>query len=458
MKRVRLRKIVKRESEEAPPRVPKGLLWTLLTLLVLVAVWQYDKHGQQVAQQHIAKAEAALRRTDVTAAISEYRQALENPRLSRQKKAVLAIKIAELYETGLNDPELALAFYNRARRYHPKSTDRPEIKAKMTELRVRLATQGHFVTGVEGEETTHAEEVRLLSPPPEDFEGPVIARIGTTEIRAAAFARYVRQRSTLPAVLLKPEDPKLAQWWNDFINRETAYRAAIAEGMHLRPGIIAQLYDYQRTLLSQQLLAEQREKVKSVSEEEIRQFYEKHIDRFKTPARIALGAIANTTETALLDAKQYLKQGASWRDIVTSCCTHSELLQRDGLVGALAANAESIPQFGEAKELIPQLFGLKARQTLGPIKRGDYYWLFIVFQNFPEEKQSFDEVRGQIELTLRSEKVGRTEQQLREDLRSRMKVSTEPNALEKVIEYLKTEETSTTPSVERSERAHDNKI
>ncbi len=449
MRKVKLRRSMKPEIEpQDRQRIPKGIYWTLLALILVIGVWQYDQRQQRIAQSHVSAAERLIKKSDYATAILEYRQAMDNPRLSRKEKAELALKIAELYDRRLDDPELALAFYNRARRLHPRTVDKPEIKAKMAELREKIATRGAVELFAATEETSGelTQEVRLLAPPPEDRSGKVIAHVGDTEIRAGAVARYLAQRGYPQEFLFNPKDQRIDQMIDEFFQKELAFRAAVAEGMHLRSGIAAQLYDYQRTLLGQQWMAEQREKSRIVSDDEIKSYYENHRDRFSVPERLSVGAIAATTETPVLTAKQLYEKGASWRDLNTSFTTHRELMGLDGLLGVVESNETRLPVVGDAGDLMQKLRSVEEGKTVGPLRIGDYYWLFVVFKRLPKIEKTLDEVRGQIEITLRSQKLAQMESQLKESLRKKYPLQIEKEAKARIIEQLKAIEGLTTNS------------
>lgn len=448
MKNIRkLRRTRKNADEVADERrIPKGVYWTILAVLLVVGVWQYDQRQQRIAHGHVRTAETLEKRADYLAAINEYRRAMDNPRISRKEKAELALKIAALYDTKLDDPELALAFYNRARRYHPRTTDKPDVKAKMAELREKLASRniGELYAELPESSDEDSSGVRLLAPPPEDTTGDVIAKIGDTEVRAGAVARFLEKKGILSEPLHTLTAEKLLPLLEEFLDRELAYRAAVAAGMHLREGVIAQIYDYQRTVLSQQLLKEKKDKAQLVSEDEIKAFYEKYKKRFYIPARTSVGAIAGTSETAILEAKRLYEGGAKWQDLATSYTDLADLMPYQGLLTILGEDDVFLPIIGEAKELTQELKKLDEGKTLGPKKIGEHYWLFVVLKRFPAEQKSLDEVRSNIELTLRSQKVATTDKQLKEQLRKEHNLAVREDAVGRLIEYLKAREGATT--------------
>ncbi|MGB9692290.1 MAG: peptidyl-prolyl cis-trans isomerase, partial [Candidatus Sumerlaeaceae bacterium] len=317
--------------------------------------------------------------------------------------------------------------------------------------REEIATRGASELFAEAGETSGelAQVVRLLAPPAEDLSGGVVARAGDTEIHAGAVARYLRERGYSREFLLNPKDPRLDQMMEDFLQKELASRAAVAQGMHLRPGVATQLYDYQRTLLAQQWLAEERQKSREVAEDEIRKYYESHHERFVTPERLSVGALATTTDSALLRAKELYEKGASWRDLNTSFTTHQELRALGGLLGVVAASDTQLPVVGEAAELIPKLRSLDEGKTYGPVRIGSYYWLFVIFKRMPRNEQSFDEVRGKIEEALRSQKAARTESQIKQSLSKKYALQLEPDAKARIIEQLKVLEGNTTSTASR---------
>ncbi|MCX7626038.1 MAG: peptidylprolyl isomerase [Candidatus Sumerlaeaceae bacterium] len=430
-------------------KIPKGVYWTFLAVLLVVGVWQYDQRQQKIAHGHMRTAETLERKADYLSAIAEYRRAMENPRISRKEKAELALKIAGLYDTKLDDPELALAFYNRARRFHPRTTDKPEVKAKMAELREKLASRslGELYAELAEPSTEETSAVRLLAPPPEDLEGELVAKVGGAEVRAGAVARFLEKRGILAEPVHTLTTEKLSPLLEEFLDRELAYRAAIASGIHMREGVLEQIYDYQRTLLSQQFLKEEKDKAQMVSEEEIKAFYEKYKRRFYVPVRTSVGAIAATTETAILEAQRLYENGAKWQDLATTYTDLAELMPYQGMLTILAEDDIHLPIIGEAKELAQELKNLDEGKTLGPKKINDHYWLFVVLKRFPGEQKSLDEVRSNIEMTLRSEKVARDDKQLKEQLRKQYNVSVTQDAPSRLLEYLRKKQNVTTATV-----------
>jgi hypothetical protein len=440
MRRVKLRKHHKVDEEAGDNRpIPKGIYWTILALLLVVGVWQYDQRQQQIAQTHVKRAETLAEKADYLAAIAEYRRAMENPRISRKEKAELALKIGALYDRYLDDPELALAFYNRARRYHPRTTDRPEIKAKMAELREKLAnrsTQENVAT-LEEQATEETTGVRLLAPPPQDLAGGVVVTIAGMPVHAGALARFLEKKGVLGDPQWTQNEQKLTQLMEEFFDTELAYRAAVSRGIHLREGTLAQLYDYQRTLLAQQVRNEERERARLVSEEEIAAYYQKEKKRFSTPARVSVGAIATTSETAVIQARKLYESGARWSDLATSFTTLSDLLPFQGILGLIPEDAESLPLIDPDKELIKKIIALPEGQLLGPVKIGENYWLFASLKKLPGEQKSLEEVRGAIETLLRSEKLADLDKKLKSALRDELQFRLEPNAKARLLEFLK---------------------
>lgn len=446
MRRSKFRLRTNPEEDQEHPRFPKGALWTLLAILLVLAVWQYDQREQRIARQHVKAAESLLERADYAAAIQEYRRAMENPRLGRKDKAQIALKIAELYDKKLDDPELALAFYNRARRYHPRSTDQPEIKAKMAQLREKIAELGtRELWGEDTGTTGSAAQSLLVLPPAEDLQGPVVARIANADIHAGAVARYLRERidrATLAAT--QGDIPQLEKLLGEFFDRELAFRAAVARGFAARPGIAEQLYDYQRVLLSQQYLEEQRQQRAKVPEEEIRAYYERNRQRFRVPERISLGAIASTSQTLVLEAKRLYEAGVAWRDLVTSFCTSGDLRSRDGLLGTVSVDDKTLPLLGSAEELREKIVHLEPGKVLEPFLHNGEYWLIAVLGRMPAQEKSYEELRPAIEVTLASQRQAQGQRSLPEELRRELGFQLEPEAKKHVLEFLRSAEGITT--------------
>jgi hypothetical protein len=444
------------EQQASSRRFPHGIYWTLLAILLLVAVWQYDQGEKKIARQHISSAETFAAQAEYISAIQEYRHAMENPRLSRKEKAQIAIKIAQLYADNLHDAELALAFYNQARRFYPASVSRPEIKAKLAELKDQIGVLRSAELAEKDEDTSEAtSRVVLLSPPVSDLKGPVVAQVCGRDIHAGALARYLRSKADYQYLVLHPEAPKFDEAIKEFFEREMAYLKAVDERLHERPGLAEQLYDYQRLVLAQHYRKEFIDTAEQPDEKEIRAFYEKYKQRFLIPERIVVGAIGSTTESKVLEAKQLFAQGVRWEDLVTSYCESQSLRAMNGLLGTITPSDKTLPVFGEVPELIKNLATLPPKGILGPMQINHEYILFAILEKLPKQEKSLEEVRPQIEVILRSEKQSQRERGMKSTMNQSTEMTTVSQLKKLLVEYLKNQDRENTSTITHSQPGSD---
>src|SRR5690606_26492598 len=96
-------------------RMPYGLMWLVLTIIVLVLVIGYDRRSIHEAEQHISTGSELEQKGLFMEALNEYEQGFENKRLGRKAKAQAALSMAEIYFTPLEDYPSAHQYYVQAR-------------------------------------------------------------------------------------------------------------------------------------------------------------------------------------------------------------------------------------------------------------------------------------------------------------------------------------------------------
>lgn len=453
MKRRKLRAEQPQEEQAGPPpRLRAGLYWTILAVLVVVAVWSYDRRELKEARAHMEQATRYEQQSDYLNALKEYRAAMENPRVSRRQKAELAIKMAKIYQDQLRDDELALVYYKRAQRWYPRSIASAEIKSRITEAQKRLQSGRKDEAAAPFESAS--DELTLAETPSEplvpalasDREGPVVARIGDDEIHAAALARLLLRQSDAEWLLQHPDDPKLDKFFDTQMERELLFRGAIAEGYHRLQAVHERLYDYQRTLLSQQYAKEVEEKTKVVTDEEVRRFWEENKNRFSSPERLVVGIIRHTTESVVLEAKERLARGEDWAKVAEAVMGPESEISK-GIGGTMSADDDVVPLIGKAPDLAKALRESKEGEVLGPIKRDGTYVLLSIRGRIPRKESTLDEVRGQIEVMLRSRKLSEGSKTAFEQLKKKLGFEMDARAKALVVGYakkLKAEQEGTT--------------
>jgi tetratricopeptide (TPR) repeat protein len=420
------------DSGTAIGRVPKGVYWTVLAVLVVLLVLGYDRREQREARDHIAAAEQLQGKEDYTAALAEYRKALENPRLGRKEKAHLALNIAEIYHAKFQDYDLASAYYTRARHLYPKSVDTPEVRARIKAARDRASS-----SALHDSATTApvSDRVLLVSPPESDAQGPVIARYRGRDIHAGELERALRSLSGYRGILIQPDEKKLEKIIEDYLDRDLAYQAALDNDYQFAPDLNARIYEYQRAILIERFLQDARQKAQTVTNEDVEKFWQENRDRYVEPEKISVGLIKTNTEADARKVIQLVEEGMAWGDAATSMSVDADLVTQRGIAGTITAKDSSIPQVGEAPDVVKTLMEMEQGALSEPVKIENEYCVFRVVTRLPRHESTLDEVRGQIETIIRSQKASSSNKSTAGVLRSEYGLEIDPRAQKLLVAH-----------------------
>lgn len=144
----------------------------------------------------------------------------------------------------------------------------------------------------------------------------------------------------------------------------------------------------------------------TVTEEEVRKYYERNIDRknpqarFFMPETIQVAVIGTRTREAAEAALQDLKDGVPWEEVAR---THS--LDVSAFSGGL------LPPFARGRTMAAMIPGMEAAifamepgQRIGPVKYGDGWWIIQCREKAPEKTLPFELVKIRARLWARMEK------------------------------------------------------
>jgi parvulin-like peptidyl-prolyl isomerase len=158
----------------------------------------------------------------------------------------------------------------------------------------------------------------------------------------------------------------------------------------------------------------------SVGAEEVRAWFEQHLDEYKRPARVLVRQILTDTE---VEAKRI----------------HAELASQPERFEEIADTRSLAPDSGKPAALDEAILTETIRAALAPMKSGELsgvvkdpqgFFIFLLVERQPEQEPSLEAAREQIELKLLQERSQRRFREFVEDLRGRMKVRINRDALD----------------------------
>jgi peptidyl-prolyl cis-trans isomerase C len=213
----------------------------------------------------------------------------------------------------------------------------------------------------------------------------------------------------------RPEARSEAEQHKGRFMRELVLQEILAqEGQRLQieddPQLQARLKIQKNSAIARAVVQKYIEEKSDVTDERLRDHYEKNKATFASDEQIAASHILLKTEAEAQAALEEIKQGKDFAEVAKAKSTGPSAPQ-GGALGTFG-RGRMVPAFEEAA------FALKVGDVSAPVKTQFGYHIITVTDRTEAAPQSFDEVRDTIRRTLISEYV----ESLLDDLQSKAKI------------------------------------
>lgn len=405
---------------ERSRRLPYGLIWLVLTVLVLVLVIVYDRRSINQAKDHITNGAELESKGLYVEALNEYEDAFDNKRLGRKAKGSVALAMADIYFEYLEDYPTANRFYIQARQISPSTLEPKDVQERASLAATRSKGSGVFKpqsTARDGVSTqTIVQRVELLQMPQSDLQGPVVANYNGGEIRAGQLLRALEKRPEFLRPDFRENPKKLEDFLNGIVRETLAYEAAVSTGIQKDPDVSSRLYDYQKSLVTQRYLVDRREQALVVDNAEVEKYYREHAQEYVKPGSITVSLIKTDSETSAAEILQMLRDGQPFEDLATSYSVDKESAARGGDVGVVTEKDTTISGVGEAPQVVEGLFKLPVYSVSEVTPVAGMFYIFRISGVVPALNTTLDEARGRIENILRGRAVDQARSGLDTDM------------------------------------------
>lgn len=252
----------------------------------------------------------------------------------------------------------------------------------------------------------------------------ILADVNGVKITLGDFEKEV---ATLPENYRRMVDANKRQFLDEFILREILYQEAIKKGLDKDKEIISALEIFKKKLLVQTLLEKEVVERTTVSEDEVKQYYEEHKDDFKIPEQVnAAHILVKVEETAdEAENKAALEKAESLLKRIKEGSDFSELAKensdcpsgsRGGELGYFS-RGRMVPEFEEAA------LKLKAGEVSDIVKTKFGYHIIKILERKEASQKEFSEVREEIEQKLLEEKWKSSLSDYTEALKGKAKIT-----------------------------------
>jgi parvulin-like peptidyl-prolyl isomerase len=254
-------------------------------------------------------------------------------------------------------------------------------------------------------------------------KGPFLAKVGNATITEA---EYDREFQALPAYaqqLFAGEQGK-EKFLNEIINKEILYQEALKKGLDKTPDYQKKLEDFKKLTLVSELFEKEIMSKAKVSDQEVKEYYEKHKQDFAPTTQIRASHILVKTEDEAKKVLERLKKGEKFADIAKAVSIDSGSAKNGGDLGFFS-KGQMVPEFEKAAA------SLNVGEISVPVKTQFGYHIIKVTDKKKGAVIEFDKIKDMISQRLSGEKQKEAFDQYLAELKKTYKVEINKDALSK---------------------------
>ena len=258
----------------------------------------------------------------------------------------------------------------------------------------------------------------------QDKQGPFIAKVGSAGITQADFQRELKSLPDYAQQLFQGEAGR-EKFLDEIIKKEILYQEALKKGIDKNPDFNRKLEEFKKLTLASELLEKEIMSKDKVTEQEVREYYDKHKTDFTTTSQLRASHILVKTEAEADKVLARLKKGEKFEDIA----------KKDSLDTVSAKNGGDIGYFGRG-QLVPEFeraaAGLKVGEVSGPVQTQFGYHIIKVTDKKTGPALDFEKVKDVIHQRLSGERQKEAFDKYIAETRKNYKVEIYKDALAKM--------------------------
>jgi peptidyl-prolyl cis-trans isomerase C len=269
-------------------------------------------------------------------------------------------------------------------------------------------------------------------------QGPFVAKVGSSSITQADFEREMKSLPDYAQQLFEGEAGK-EKFLDEIIKKEILYQEALKKGIDKDPDFSRKLEEFKKLTLASALLEKEIMSKNKVTEQEVKDYYNKHKADFTTTSQIKASHILVKTEAEANKILARLKKGEKFEEIAKKESLDTASAKNGGDIGFFA-RGQLVPEFEKAAA------GLKVGELSSPVKTAYGYHIIKVTDKKTGPVVEFDRVKDVIFQKLTGERQKEAFDNYIAELRKNYKVEIDKDVLAKIsIAPKKTENPQAVP-------------
>lgn len=254
--------------------------------------------------------------------------------------------------------------------------------------------------------------------------GPFVAKVGSASITQADFEREMKSLPDYAQQLFEGEAGK-EKFLDEIIKKEILYQEALKRGLDKSPDFSRKLEEFKKLTLASQLLEKDVMSKNKVTEQEVKDYYNKHKDDFTTTSQIRASHILVKTEAEANNVLARLKKGEKFEEIAKKESLDTASAKNGGDIGFFA-RGQLVPEFEKAAA------SLKVGELSGPVKTPYGYHIIKVTDRKAGPVVEFDRVKDVIFQRLSGERQKEAFDRYIAELRKNYQVEINKDVLSKI--------------------------
>ena len=237
----------------------------------------------------------------------------------------------------------------------------------------------------------------------------VLARIKGRKITIKEFEARMDEIPSYYQGFLATENGK-KDLLDGMVSELVLVQRAREEGLHRREDIKSRLRDVQDRILLEAMVQELQKGRIAVSDEEVKEYFEKNKEKFANPEQVRVSHILVKRKSEAKGILNELREGASFEKLAQKYSIDSITAAKGGDLGYFS-RGQMIPAFEEA------VFSLEEKGDISPIIETQFgYHLVKLTGRKKMEKKTQEEIDYEIRATIQNEKLERLMEKYRKEL------------------------------------------
>ncbi|MEI8355122.1 MAG: peptidylprolyl isomerase [Deltaproteobacteria bacterium] len=252
-------------------------------------------------------------------------------------------------------------------------------------------------------------------------EGKALAEVNGTVITVEDFKSEVGNLPPYLKPMAQTPDGK-KELLDSMIVRELVLEQARKDGVDKSKEVVNKLEDLKKRVIVEAYLKKKIEQDIKITDADMKAFYDKNIEKFKTPDQVKASHILVKSEKEAQDILAQLKKGGNFEELAKKNSTDATAAKGGDL--GWFSKGSMVPEFEKVA------FTLKEGQLSGIVKTQFGFHIIKVTGKRPAGVRPFDEVKEQIRAAIQPAKQQEFFMKIKEDLKKSAKIEIKKDVLD----------------------------